>query len=214
MADRAASQPSFGQIFLLTSWKNRALFAASQAGLVNNLNDGMAWGLFPLFFATAGLGVQDIGALAAIYPAVWGLAQLGTGVISDRLGRKGLIATGMWLQALGIVLIPLTQGIAVWTTALALLGLGTALVYPTLLAAIGDAAHPTWRASAVGVCRLWRDLGYAVGALLAGVVADLLGLGAAIIAVGALTFGSGVIVALVMHETLPRTRPALSRPPA
>jgi len=201
-----AAQPSFGQIVLLTSWKDRALFAVSQAGMINNLNDGMAWGLFPLYFALAGLSLGEVSLLAAIYPAVWGLAQLGTGALSDHLGRKWLISAGMLVQAGALFLIMLTRGFWPWAGGAALLGLGTAMVYPTLLAAIGDVAHPTWRASAVGVYRLWRDGGYAVGALLAGVLADTLGLDWAIGAVGGLTLLSGIIVALVMYETLPARR--------
>ncbi|HMQ33041.1 MAG TPA: MFS transporter [Chloroflexaceae bacterium] len=199
-------QPSFAQILLLTSWKDRALFATSQAGMVNNLNDGMAWGLFPLYFALAGLSIGEVSVLAAIYPAVQGLGQLGTGALSDHLGRKWLIASGMVVQAGGIFVIMLTGGFWPWAGGAALLGLGTALVYPTLLAVVGDVAHPSWRASAVGVYRLWRDGGYAVGALLAGLLADALGLNWAIGAVGGLTLVSGVIVALVMYETLPLRR--------
>jgi MFS family permease len=202
----AADQPSFAQILLLTSWKDRALFAASQAGMVNNLNDGLAWGLFPLFFAAAGLSVVQIGLLAAIYPGVWGIAQMGTGALSDRLGRKGMIVAGMWVQAVAIGLVVLTQGYLPWAGAMALLGLGTALVYPTLLAAVSDVAHPDWRASAVGVYRLWRDGGYALGALLAGVLADLLGIPWAIVGIALLTFASGVVVLVRMYETLPAKR--------
>ena len=201
--DVARDQPSFSQILLLTSWKDRALFAVSQAGMVNNLNDGMAWGLFPLYFALAGLPIGQVSLLAAIYPAVWGLAQLGTGALSDRTGRKPLISAGMLVQAGGIFLIMRTSGFWPWAGGAALLGLGTALVYPTLLAAVGDVAHPSWRASAVGVYRLWRDGGYAVGALLAGALADAVGLRWAIGTVGALTLLSGIVVALVMYETLP-----------
>jgi MFS family permease len=189
------------EVFVLTSFKEKALSAVSQAGLVNNLNDGLAWGLFPLFFARAGLSVGRIGVLAAIYPAVWGLGQLVTGALSDRLGRKWLIAGGMWTQAGAIGLIAATTGFAPWAAGAVLLGLGTAMVYPTLLAAIGDVAHPTWRASSVGVYRLWRDGGFAVGALLAGIVADALGLAAAIWTVAALTAASGVVVAVRMYET-------------
>ncbi len=196
-------QPTFAQIFVLTSWKNRALFAVSQAGMVNNLNDGMAWGLFPLYFALAGLSIGEVSLLAAIYPAVWGLAQLGTGALSDHVGRKHLISSGMLVQAGGIFIIMLTHGFWPWAGGAALLGLGTAMVYPTLLAAIGDVAHPSWRASAVGVYRLWRDGGYALGALLAGVLADALGLNWAIGTIGTLTLISGMIVAFVMYETLP-----------
>lgn len=201
-------QPSFGQILLLVSWKDRALFAASQAGLVNNLNDGMAWGLFPLYFTAAGLGVEQVGLLAAVYPGVWGVAQIGTGALSDRLGRKGMIVAGMWIQAAGILLVLVSADFGLLVSAMVLLGLGTALVYPTLLAAISDVAHPDWRASAVGVYRLWRDSGYAIGGLLAGVVADLLGVSWAIAAVAVLTFASGVVVLWRMYETLPTRRTA------
>jgi MFS family permease len=197
-------QPSFRDVFWLTTLKDRALSAVSQAGLVNNLNDGMAWGLFPLFFAVARLGVSEIGWLAAIYPGVWGVAQLVTGALSDRYGRKGMIVGGMWIQALGIWLLLVTDGFAAWAMAMAFLGLGTAMVYPTFLAAISDVAHPSWRASAVGVYRLWRDLGYAVGAVLAGLLADLFGVVVAIAAIGLLTFASGLIVLVRMHETLHR----------
>ena len=200
---RSGPQPSFGQILMLVSWKDRALSAASQAGLVNNLNDGMAWGLFPLYFVGAGLALEQVALLAAIYPGAWGAAQLGTGALSDRVGRKGMIVAGMWLQAAGIVLVLLGTGFSLWAAAMLLLGLGTALVYPTLLAAISDVARPDWRASAVGVYRLWRDSGYVVGALLGGVVADLLGVSWAIGVIAALTFASGVVVLGRMYETLP-----------
>ena len=198
--------PSFKEIFLLTSWKNRTLFSVSQAGLVNNLNDGLAWGLLPLFFAAGGLGIAQIGLLACIYPGVWGAAQLVTGALSDRLGRKVLIVAGMVLQGAAIILLPFLHGFAWWAVAMVLLGLGTALVYPTLLAAISDVAHPEWRASAVGVYRLWRDSGYAIGALLAGVLAELFGVPWAIGVIGVLTFLSGVVVKFVMSETLSRKR--------
>jgi MFS family permease len=197
---------SFRQIFALTSWKDRRLFAVSQAGLVNNLNDGMAWGLFPLFFTAAGLPINQIAILSALYPAVWGLGQLGTGALSDQIGRKPLITGGMALQAVGIFFIVATSGFLPWAVGAVLLGLGTAMVYPTLLAAIGDVAHPEWRASSVGVYRLWRDGGYAIGALLAGIIADLLGLSWAIGAVGVLTLLSSVVVATVMTETLATRR--------
>ena len=157
----------------------------SQAGLVNNLNDGMAWGLFPLFFIAAGMNFQQIGTLAAVYPATWGIGQLFTGAWSDRVGRKWLIAAGMWVQTFGIALVIVAQGFAGFAVGAALLGIGTAMVYPTLLAAIGDVAHPSWRASSVGVYRLWRDLGYAIGAVLAGLIADALGLPAAMSVVAA-----------------------------
>jgi len=196
---------STGEVFRLTSFTEKALSAASQAGMVNNLNDGLAWGIFPLFFARAGLSVGRIGILAAIYPAVWGLGQLVTGALSDRLGRKWLIAGGMWTQAVAIGLIAATTGFAAWATGAVLLGVGTAMVYPTLLAAIGDVAHPAWRASSVGVYRLWRDGGFAVGALLAGIIADTLSLAAAIWTVAVLTAVSGVVVAVRMYETHQRS---------
>jgi len=189
------------QVFWLTSVKEKALSAASQAGLVNNLNDGLAWGIFPLFFARAGLPVARIGVLAALYPAVWGLGQLVTGALSDRVGRKWLIAGGMWTQAAAIGVIAAGHGFWPWALGAVLLGAGTAMVYPTLLAAIGDVAHPAWRASAVGVYRLWRDGGFAIGALVGGLVADLLGMAAAIWFVAALTAASGLVVALRMYET-------------
>jgi MFS family permease len=189
------------EVFLLTSFKERALSAASQAGMVNNLNDGLAWGIFPIYFARHGLSVGRIGVLAALYPAVWGLGQLATGALSDRAGRKWLIAGGMWTQAAALALIATTHGFAVWAVGALLLGIGTAMVYPTLLAAVGDVAHPLWRASSVGVYRLWRDSGFAVGALLAGGVADLFGLAASIWVVAALTAASGVVVAVRMYET-------------
>lgn len=188
-------------IFLRTSFTDPNLSSVSQAGLVNNLNDGLAWGLFPIFYMAAGLSLERIGWLAAIYPAVWGLGQLFTGALSDRVGRKWLIATGMWVQAAGIALIVLSAKFPGFAAGSILLGAGTAMVYPTLLAAIGDVAHPAWRASSVGVYRLWRDLGYAVGALLAGIIADALGVHAAIWMIAAVTFASGIVVAIRMRET-------------
>jgi MFS family permease len=200
---------------LRTSFTDRNLSSISQAGLVNNLNDGMAWGLLPLFFSTAGLTLGQIGMLAALYPAVWGIAQLVTGALSDRVGRKWFIALGMWLQAAGIGVTATSDGFGGFAPGAVLLGLGTAMVYPTLLAAIGDVGHPSWRASAVGVYRLWRDLGYAVGALVSGVVADALGLRAAIVLVAVVTFVSGTVVAVRMREThaVARREPSLSRVP-
>lgn len=192
------------EVITRTSFTDPDLSSVSQAGMVNNLNDGMAWGLFPLVFAAAHMSIAEIGTLAAIYPGVWGLGQLFTGAWSDRVGRKGLIVAGMWTQAAGIVVIAFGSTFAVFASGAVLLGLGTAMVYPTLLAAIGDVAHPSWRASSVGVYRLWRDMGYAVGALLAGVVADAFGLSAATLTIAALTFASGVVVAMRMRETLRR----------
>jgi MFS family permease len=195
--------PSFRDVFVRTSFADRNLSACSQAGLVNNLNDGVAWGLFPLLFASRGLAVVDIGALAAMYPAVWSISQIGTGALSDRWGRKWPIVGGMAVQAVGIWLIAgagAMRPYAAWLGGSVLLGLGTALVYPALLAAIGDRAQPGWRASAVGVYRLWRDLGYAVGAVVAGFLSDVFGVPVAIAVVGLLTLASGVIVAVRMNE--------------
>ncbi len=199
----SAARPSLGRVFYVTSLGNVSLFAACQAGLVNNLNDGMSWGLYPLFFASYGLGVSSIGVIKAVYPMVWGALQVATGPLSDRVGRKELIAGGMIVQAAGIWLTVLIPTYAVWLVGAALQGLGTAMVYPTLLAAITDHAHPTWRATSLGVYRFWRDLGYAIGALLSGVVADFVGLGAAIHLVAALTFVSGLVVIRAMREPRP-----------
>jgi MFS family permease len=187
----------------VTSAGNLSLFAACQAGLVNNLNDGMSWGLYPLFFAAYGLPIERIGTVKAVYPAVWGLLQVATGPLSDRWGRKGLIAWGMIVQAGGIWLTVLVPNYAAWILGAVLQGLGTAMVYPTLLAAIVDHAHPTWRASSLGVYRFWRDLGYAVGALLSGLIADAIGLGAAIHVVAVLTLASGLAVGATMRGPAP-----------
>jgi MFS family permease len=194
------------EVFAQTSFREPALSATSQAGLVNNLNDGLAWGLFPVIFAAAGLSVGRIGVLAALYPAVWGLGQLFTGALSDRWGRKWMIAAGMWVQAVALAVIATVNAFGAWAVAAVLLGAGTAMVYPTLLAAIGDVAHPAWRARSVGVYRLWRDGGFAVGALLAGIVADALGVRAAVWVVAALTALSGLVVAVRMYETHHRPR--------
>lgn len=194
--------PSPYEVFWRTSFRDRNLSSVSQVGFVNNLNDGVAWGLFPLFFAAAGMNIREIGILAAVYPATWGIVQLGTGAFSDKIGRKWLIVSGMWVQAVGIGIVIVSSAFADFASGLALLGIGTAMVYPTLLSAVGDVVYPSWRASSVGVYRLWRDLGYAVGGLAAGLIADALGLSAAMWVVAILTFLSGVAAALRMTETL------------
>jgi MFS family permease len=194
--------PAPREVFWRATLTNPELSSVSQAGLVNNLNDGMAWGLFPLVFAAAGLSLAQIGMLAAVYPATWSVVQIATGALSDRAGRKLLIVWGMWIQAAGIALVTVGSALAAFAAGAVLLGIGTAMVYPTLLAAIGDVAHPSWRASAVGVYRLWRDLGYALGALLAGLVADAFGLQAAMWSIASLTFASGTLAAVRMRETL------------
>ncbi|MEV0790413.1 MFS transporter [Kribbella sp. NPDC050459] len=199
------------EVFTRTTLTEPALSSASQAGMVNNLNDGLAWGLFPILFATAGLSVARIGILAALYPAVWGLGQLVTGPLSDRRGRKRMITGGMLVQAVALAVIAAVSSFALWAAAAVLLGIGTAMVYPTLLASIGDVAHPAWRARAVGVYRLWRDGGFAIGAVLAGVIADLWGVRAAVGVVAAVTALSGLVVALRMYETHPRRTSDLPR---
>lgn len=201
----SAHAPTPREVFWQTTVADRNLSSISQAGLVNNLNDGMAWGLFPLFFAAANMSLGRIATLAAVYPATWGIVQLATGAVSDRIGRKWLIVGGMWVQAVGIGVIILSTSFPGFAGGATLLGIGTAMVYPTLLAAIGDVALPAWRASSVGVYRLWRDLGYAVGALLAGISADIIGLSGAMWIVAGLTAVSGLVAAIRMRETLHRS---------
>ena len=200
------------KIFALTSWKDRNLFSCSQAGLINNLNDGMSWGIYPLFFSSLGLGVAAIGTIKAVYPAAWGTLQILTGPLSDRWGRKWLIASGMIVQAAGIWLTVTVPYYPAWIVAALLQGIGTAMVYPTLLAAISDIAHPEWRATTMGVYRFWRDLGYAIGALISGIIADLVGMRVAIQVVAVLTLASGLQVAIRMRETLGTKRLTLGTP--
>jgi MFS family permease len=195
-----AQSLSFRQVFRLTTIGDRNLFAASQAGLVNNLNDGMSWGIFPLYFASFGLSVERIGILKAAYPAVWSVLQTITGPLSDRWGRKGLIVTGMWVQAIGLLVTAVSRDFSGWLVGSLLLGVGTAMVYPSLLAVVSDVAHPSWRARALSVYRFWRDLGYAIGAVSAGLIADFFGLRWAIVAIAAVTFLSGAVVSFVMNE--------------
>ncbi|MFA9445779.1 MFS transporter [Egicoccus sp. AB-alg6-2] len=189
------------QVFALGTWRDPSLSAASRAGLVNNLNEGMAWGLFPLFFAAGGLELATVGVLVAVAPAVWGVGQLGTGALSDRIGRKWLIVGGQLVEAVGLVVIATGETVAVWAAGSALFGAGTAMAYPTLIAAVGDVAHPSWRGAAIGVYRLWRDVGFAVGAVLAGALADAYAVTTAIVVVALITAGSGVDVAVRMRET-------------
>ncbi|MCH7769104.1 MAG: MFS transporter [Nitrospinae bacterium] len=202
----AKEQPSLREIFSLTTWKERALSSCSQAGLVNNLNDGMSWGIYPLFFSSYGLGIAAIGVIKAVYPMVWGILQPVTGPLSDKIGRKHLIVGGMTVQAVGIWMTALLPTYSWWIVAAVIQGLGTAMVYPVIIAAVGDVAHPEWRATSLGVYRFWRDLGYAVGALLAGLIADFVGMKAAIHVIAALTMLSGLVVAFRMYETLPGKR--------
>ena len=187
-------------IFARVSWTVPSLRAVSQAGLINNLNDGLGWGLFPLYFVSAGASLTQAATLAAVYPAVWGVCQLPAGPVSDRFGRKGLMVIGMTLQGLALVWVAVGRGFWPWLGAMIALGLGTALVYPTFLGAVSDHSDPGWRASAIGVYRWWRDLGYALGALVAGGAADLFGIPASIGLVGALTLASGLVVAMTYSE--------------
>jgi MFS family permease len=189
------------QIFTLTSFRDKSLSSVCQAGMVSNLNDGLAWGLFPILFAAGGLTVEKIGILAAVYPAVWGAGQLVTGALSDRYGRKPLIVSGMFVQAAALGMVSAETGFLIWLIAAILLGAGTAMVYQALLAAVGDVAHPAWRARSVGIYRLWRDGGFAVGALLAGLLADAFGIPLAVAVVAALTAASGTLVAARMRGT-------------
>jgi MFS family permease len=196
---------SFKQVFVQTSWKNRTLLSVSQAGLVNNLVFGVSWGLFTLYFASFNLNVNDIGFLKALHPAVWGVLQLATGSLSDKIGRKLLIYTGMIVQAIGIWTVLLSGSTLGWIAGMSLLGVGTALVYPTLLAAISDIAHPKWRATSLGVYRFWRDLGFVFGAIGVGLLADLFGVTTAIQSVAWIALASGVFAFLVMRETHSKT---------
>ncbi|SDJ97877.1 Predicted arabinose efflux permease, MFS family [Actinopolyspora mzabensis] len=205
-SDNGHTELTNRHVFTRTTLTEPALSSASQAGLVNNLNFGLSWGLFPLLFASAGLPVAQVGLLVALYPAVWGAGQLATGALSDRWGRKHLITTGMLTQAAALALIAVADSFPTWALATVLLGAGTAMVYPTLLAAIGDVAHPNWRARAVGVYRLWRDSGYAAGAVLGGIVADLTDLRAAVWAAAALSLASTCSLALRMYETHPHSQ--------
>lgn len=198
---RQTSSMTFKEVFLLTSFKDRNLFAASQAGMINNLNDGMSWGILPLFFNTFGLSVANTGLLRSIHPMVWGIGQLVTGPLSDRWGRKGLIVVGMWIQGLALILTAMTNKFEYWFLAAMMMGIGTAMVYPSLIAAVSDASHPTWRAKSLSVYRFWRDLGYAIGALSAGIMADRFGFSLAITVIGVVSLVSGAVVAFSMQES-------------
>jgi MFS family permease len=184
--------PSWSSVFQRVSWKERHLHAASQAGLVNNMNDGLAWGILPLFFLQAGVGQENTAWLLAAYPLIWGLGQLFTGGLSDRIGRRGPIALGMILQGLSILWLLQASSWSGYAVAMIGMGIGTALVYPTLLAVISDHSEPVWRSTALGVYRLWRDGGYVVGAVLAGLLADMLNPESAILWIGIITILSGL----------------------
>jgi sugar phosphate permease len=196
-------RPRLATILRRSTWSDAGLFSISQAGLVNNLNDGLAWGVFPLLFTAAGLTLQQTSVLAAIYPATWGVCQLATGPLSDRWGRKRPIVAGMLLQGAALIAMTAVSGFVAWAGVLLVLGIGTACVYPTLLAAVGDIAQPSWRGVAVGVYRSWRDLGYVAGAVLAGALADGFGIPLAINVIGLITVASGIVVAVRLRGTQP-----------
>jgi MFS family permease len=202
----APPAPSTANVILRTSWRDKTLFSISQAGLVNNLNDGMSWGVFPLLFVANGVSLEGVGLIKAVYPVIWGAGQVITGPLADRFGRKPLIVSGMIIQWTGHLVIGFALGnpLAAGLAGSLLLGFGTAMVYPALLAAVGDAAHPSWRATAVGAYRFWRDLGYAAGALMSGMIAALLGLVWAVHVAGLLTLASGLVAWILMKETLRR----------
>ena len=195
-----ASRPSPMAVFGDVSWRSPSLRAVSQAGLVNNLNDGVSWGLFPLLFAAHGLPIERIAFLVALYPAVWGAGQLLTGPLSDRLGRRGLMTAGMLVQGVALMGVAVGRSWGAWLLAMIALGIGTALVYPTFLSAVSHHTTPSWRATAIGVYRLWRDLGYVAGAILAGVLADQFGLAVSILTVGVITMLSGLVLAATYRE--------------
>ena len=191
----------FVQVFLQTSWKNRSLLAISQAGLVNNLIFGVSWGLFTLYFLSYSLNTNDIGFLKALHPGLWGILQLATGFLSDKVGRKILIFPGMFIQSIGVWTILYTQEALGWVVGMSFLGIGTALVYLTLLAAISDIAHPSWRATSLGVYRFRRDMGFVIGAIGIGFIADLFDAFVAIQVVAWIGLASGIVVMFLMKET-------------
>ena len=195
----AGAGPSFGSA-LVASVRDRTLMSCGQAGLVTKINDATMWGLLPLFLAAQEIELAKIGIVAAVYPQVWGVFQLGTGFLSDYVGRKSLIVLGMLVQALGMWMLALGDGLPLWIAGAAVLGLGTAAAYPNLIAAVGDHAHPLRRASAIGIYRWYRDGGFVVGALIAGLLADLFGFRTAFLVVGGISLVSGLVVAERMEE--------------
>jgi MFS family permease len=205
-AHRHQPRPRLVDVLKRSLWTDAGLFSASQAGFVNNLNDGLAWGVFPLVFKAAGLTLNEMSVLAAIYPMTWGIGQLATGAMSDRWGRKRFIVSGMLVQGAALIGVALCHGFIGWAAALALLGAGTAMVYPTLLAMVGDVAHPSWRGAGVGVYRLWRDLGYVGGAVIAGALSDASSMTVAIAVIGVLTAASGLGVAIRLPSGSPARR--------
>jgi MFS family permease len=202
---QAGPQPPFREIATRVSWTDRTLAAVSQAGLVNNLNDGLVWVVLPVLLVEHGVSVTGVGYIKALYPFMWAAGMIGTGHLADRIGRKAPIVSGMLIQAAGlaVITIGISHALAAGLAGAFLLGAGTSLVYPTLLAAVSDATHPEWRASALGVYRFWRDSGYAIGALIGGITATLASLDAAILVAAILTAVSGLLAWAVMDETHP-----------
>ncbi|PSL04490.1 MFS transporter [Cecembia rubra] len=190
--------PKLSNIFLETTWKHQNLGSVTQAGLVNNLNDGMAWGIFPILLAVKGFNLEQIGIVTAIYPAIWGIGQLFTGKMADIFNKKHLLFIGMLLQAIALALFFFAQEMSHYVILSAILGWGTAMVYPTFLATVADNTHPEDRANSIGVFRLWRDLGYAIGAILTGIIADAFGIEASILSIAGLTLISAFIIAIRM----------------
>ena len=202
----AGPPPPAREIIALVSWKDRTLAAVSQAGLVSNLNDGLVWVVLPVLLASHGVSVTGIGYVKALYPFMWAAGMIATGHLADRIGRKPPIVAGMLIQAAGLAVITagIAQALAAGLAGAFLLGAGTALAYPTLLAAVTDATHPAWRASALGIYRFWRDAGYAIGALIGGITAALAGLDTAVGVAAIVTAASGLIAWALMRETFPR----------
>ena len=186
--------PRLKNIFWDTTWKDRNLGSVTQAGLINNLNDGMAWGVLPILLASKGFSIAEIGIVTTIYPAVWGLGQLFTGKMADHFCKKDMLYTGMLLQALSLLALVWADTMFHFVLISSVLGWGTAMVYPTFLATVAENTNPQDRAKSIGIFRLWRDLGYAIGAILTGIIADLISLNAAIIFIGFLTFISALII--------------------
>jgi len=191
---RDSRRPMLRNVFWETTWKDTNLGSVSQAGMVNNLNDGLVWGLFPILLAGLGFGLENIGIVAAVYPMVWGFGQLFTGRLADLLPKKGLLFWGMLLQGLSLLLMVWARSFWQFVILSVGLGLGTALVYPTFLAAIASFTNPAQRAESIGVFRLWRDLGYALGAIITGLSADLLGVRASVALIAALTVLSALVI--------------------
>jgi MFS family permease len=190
----SSNVPQLKNIFWETTWKNKDLGTVTQAGMINNLNDGMVWGILPILLASKNFSIKEIGMITAIYPAVWGLGQIVTGRIADKICKKDMLFWGMTVQALALIMLVFAGSFTQFVLLAILLGWGTAMVYPTFLASIAENTHPNDRAKSLGVFRLWRDLGYAIGAIITGIIADAIGINASIIFIGGLTLASGLVI--------------------